>query len=585
MTNTARNFIAELEAAIQQHLSQQYPDIDFPDLPIAPPPKPDQGDIGMACFPLAKALRKAPPQIAADIAENLTVPDFIESVSALGPFCNFSFKPSVFFSETLGAVLGQDSDFGNTHEGDGQTVLIEYSAPNTNKPQHLGHVRNNVLGMAVSNILEKIGNRVVRVNLVNDRGIHICKSMLAYRKWGEGKTPESTGTKGDHFVGDWYVAFEKAFQDKPELLDEAQEMLRQWEAGDEDVVGLWKQMNGWVYDGFDETYSRLGCEFQKVFHESETYSLGKTNVLDALEKGVGARNERGDVAIDLTDAGMDEKVLLRADGTSIYITQDIGTSILKHEEFHADRMIWVVASEQDYHFKVLFEVLKRYGYDWAERCHHLSYGMVYLPEGKMKSREGKVVDADALMDDLHAMAKEAVNDPARVERRAEEITDDRLENIAEMVSLGALKFYILKVHPRKDMHFNPKESLSFEGDTGPFLQYNHARVHGLLRQSTLAEDIVPDYAQLGNPEEKQLAVLLSNFGKALSDAARQYSPAVLNTYLLDLARTFSRFHHEHSVLSAGNDGLAMARLHLSRATAVVLKEGLRILGIEAPERM
>ncbi|MCK4967063.1 arginine--tRNA ligase, partial [bacterium] len=474
-------------------------------------------------------------------------------------------------------ILEQGASYGGSDRGRDKKILIEYSAPNTNKPQHLGHVRNNILGMTISNILQKAGGTVTRINLINDRGIHICKSMLAYKKWGSDATPESAGKKGDHFVGEYYVLFEQKVKKDENLINEAQGMLKKWEDGDSETVALWKKMNGWVYDGFSETYKRLGVEFDTTYYESDTYKLGKDIVLKALEEKKCFRNEKGDIVIDLSEKNLGMKVLLRGDGTSIYITQDIGNAKLRFDEYDINSSIYVVASEQNHHFQVLFEILRQFGYEWADKCYHLSYGMVYLPEGKMKSREGTVVDADNLMNELKLLAQE------EVKKREREIDD--VDKISEQIGIAAVKYYILKVHPTKDINFNPEESISFEGDTGPYVQYTHARISSLLRKSNEVEDCGPGFSKIGNDEEVEVVKHLLLFQRVIESSAEKYNPSLMAAYVIELAKRFNKFYHDHSVLNTGDDELMQGRVALSRAVGIVIKEGLRVLGIYAPEKM
>jgi len=438
----------------------------------------------------------------------------------------------------------------------------------------------------LARLQEAAGHEVVKVNLVNDRGVHICKSMLAYQRWGNGETPESTATKGDHFVGSYYVRFAQEAERDESLADEAQALLRRWEQGDPEVVELWRTMNGWVYEGFDETYRRLGVEFDRVYRESETYRHGRAIVLDALERGLCQRLPDGAVQVDLTDEGLDEKILLRRDGTSVYMTQDLGTAVRRVEELDPDRLYYVVASEQNYHFRVLFIILRRFGFGWAARCRHISYGMVYLPEGKMKSREGKVVDADGLLDELEALSAQAVRD------KHPDIADGELAVRKRQIALGALKFFLLSVNLEKDINFDPEASVSFEGDTGPYIQYAHTRICGILRKAapivggaSLPCVPVPDFGQLGNDGETALGLLLLGYPRAVRDAAESCNPARLAGHVLDVARAFASFYHDNPVLKAETPGLVAARLELIKATQAVLRNGLSLLGIEAPERM
>lgn len=571
------NILRQFEVYLQEEIGRIYQDaMDIP-VELEPSPEQEEGDFGFGCFPYAKNLRKNPKEISDNIAEKLTLPPYIDRIIQSGPYINFIFRRGELFDAAVNEVIEQNDAYGDSTWGRDKRVLIEYSAPNTNKPQHLGHVRNNLLGMTISTILQKAGCTVTKINLINDRGIHICKSMLAYKKWGNDATPESTGKKGDHFVGDYYVLFEQKAKEDEKLIDEAQDMLLKWENGDPETVELWKKMNGWVYRGFMETYERLGVKFDKIYYESDTYKLGKDIVLKAMKEDKCSKNEKGDIVIDLSEKKLGNKVLLRGDGTSIYITQDIGNAVLRFDEYDINSSVYVVASEQNYHFQVLFEILRRFGYEWADKCYHLSYGMVYLPEGKMKSREGTVVDADNLMDEMKNLAR------GEVEKRKRGL--DNLDEVSGHIGLAAIKYYILKVHPVKDINFNPEESLSFEGDTGPYLQYTCARISSLLRGSSEIEKSEPDFSKLGNGEEVEVVKYLLLFPKVIISSAENYNPSMLTSYLMELARRFNKFYHDHSVLSAGDNKLVWGRIELSKAVGIILKEGLRLLGIHAPDKM
>jgi arginyl-tRNA synthetase len=470
--------------------------------------------------------------------------------------------------------------------------MIEFSAPNTNKPQHLGHVRNNLLGDALAKILSAAGFKVVKANLVNDRGIHVAKSMLAYKLWGEGKTPQSEKVKSDHFVGDFYLLFGKKEKDDPSLLDKAQELVRKWEAGDSETLALWQRMNKWAIAGLKETYQKLGISFDKWYWESETYKLGKEFISKALKKGLCYRRDDGAVEIDLTAHGLDKKVLIRPDGTSVYVTQDLGLAKLKFDEFKLDKSIYVVGSEQDYHFKMLFKVLELFGFKWAKKCWHLSYGMVWLPEGRMKSREGQVVEAD---DIIHEMKKLAQSE---ILARDANISGQDLRERAGQIGLAALKFYLLKFTPQQALTFNPEESISFEGATGPYVQYAYARIQSIKKKFPISplgraqraggnfqfpKEV--DYSVLGNQEEVALLKLLDQFPEEVAKSARDYNPARTATYLLNLAQMFNKFYHAHPVLQAKTEELKVVRLALINSVAIVLKNGLALLGIATPEKM
>lgn len=553
-----------------------------------------EGDITLLVFPLTKASKKSPEETANTIGNYLK--EHVAEVKAFNVVKGF--LNLVIGDEYWMRFLAAETPDSILPTTDSETVMVEFSSPNTNKPLHLGHIRNNLLGVSISEILKAAGKNVIRVNLVNDRGIHICKSMLAWQKWGNGETPESTGMKGDHLVGKYYVEFDKYYKSeiaegkekgmtqeeaekKAPLMMEAQDMLRKWEAGDREVIDLWKKMNGWVYDGFAKTYKDLGVAFEKTYYESETYLLGKRIVEDGLQKGVFKKKEDGSVRIDLTPDGLDEKVLLRSDGTSVYITQDLGTVILRHEEFNFDRKIYVVGNEQDYHFKVLFLILKKLGYDWADKLYHLSYGMVDLPSGKMKSREGTVVDADELMDEMINTARETT----KALGKTEGMTEGEAEELYRAIGLGALKYFILKVDPKKRMLFDPKESIDFNGNTGPFIQYTYARIRSVLRKAgNVPSGIVSVAAEL-HPKEKNVIKLLHDFPKIITEAAEGYNPGHIANYIYDLAKDYNQFYHECTILSAENAEVKNFRLGLSLKTGEVIKESLRLLGMAAPERM
>lgn len=555
-----------------------------------------EGDLTVVVFPLLRMSRKSPEATASEIGEWLVanVPA-IEKYNAVKGFLNLTVSPAYW----LGRLheIASDADFGFRKAGpDSDLVMVEYSSPNTNKPLHLGHVRNNLLGYSLSQILKANGHKVIKTNIVNDRGIHICKSMLAWKKWGEGATPESTGKKGDHLIGDFYVAFDKHYkaevkeiaareniseeeaEKKSPLMAEAREMLRRWESADPEVRELWKMMNGWVYAGFDETYRRLGVDFDKIYYESDTYLEGKDLVLGGLEKGIMFRKEDGSVWADLTNDGLDHKLLLRADGTSVYMTQDIGTAKLRYQDYPIDKMIYVVGNEQNYHFQVLSILLDRLGFKWGKDLTHFSYGMVELPEGKMKSREGTVVDADDLIDTMVASAAEM-----GAERFAEMPAEESAE-IARIVGLGALKYFLLKVDPRKNMLFNPKESIDFNGNTGPFIQYTYARIRSVLRK---AEGFDPAATPQCEPNAKESVLIrkVADFPSVVAEAGRNYSPAVVANYAYDLAKEYNQFYHDYSILREENPARRELRLLLSYTVARTLKGAMSLLGIEMPERM
>ncbi|MEE1022312.1 MAG: arginine--tRNA ligase [Muribaculaceae bacterium] len=590
---------------IQQIISQGVADavkalygIDADPAKISPSPtkKEFEGNLTVMVFPFLKASHKAPEQTGTEIGEWLVAnTDAIEGFNVIKGFLNLSIAAD-FWRDRLEQIAA-DENFGfREATEESPLVMVEYSSPNTNKPLHLGHVRNNLLGNAVARILKANGNRVVKTNIVNDRGIHICKSMLAWQKWGEGATPESTGKKGDHLIGDFYVAFDKHFraevaeimerehiekeeaEKKSPLMAEAREMLRRWEQGDPEVRRLWEMMNEWVYAGFDETYKRMGVDFDKIYYESNTYLEGKELVEKGLAEGIFYRKDDGSVWADLTPDGLDHKLLLRADGTSVYMTQDIGTAKLRYLDFPIDRMIYVVGNEQNYHFQVLSLLLDKLGFKWGKDLVHFSYGMVELPEGKMKSREGTVVDADDLMDTMIADASEASAD------RLKELPAEEAADIARMVGLGALKYFLLKVDPRKNMLFNPKESIDFNGNTGPFLQYTYARIRSVLRK---AGDINTAEIAKAHPNEKEIALIqkLGDFPAVVAEAGNSLSPALIANYCFDLAKEYNQFYHDYSILKESDESVKALRLELSSVVARTLRSAAGLLGIEMPERM
>ena len=560
-----------------------------------------EGNLTIVVFPWVKAARKAPEAVGKEIGDYLLEHEpAVERYNVVKGFLNLVIRPTVW-SQVLASVAA-DADYGFRTATDGSPlVMVEYSSPNTNKPLHLGHVRNNLLGYSLAEILKACGNRVVKTNIVNDRGIHICKSMLAWQKWHNGETPESLGVKGDHLIGDCYVDFDKHYKaevsammeaDKTlskeaaeaasPLMAEARDMLRRWEAKDPEIRGLWEMMNNWVYAGFDQTYKRMGVDFDKIYYESQTYLEGKEKVLEGLEKGIMYRKEDGSVWADLTDAGLDHKLLLRADGTSVYMTQDIGTAKLRFADFPIDRMIYVVGNEQNYHFQVLSLLLDRLGFKWGKDLVHFSYGMVELPEGKMKSREGTVVDADDLMAEMVATAREV----AVEQGRSEGMTDAEIDEIAEIVGLGALKYFLLKVDPRKNMTFNPKESIDFNGNTGPFIQYSYARIRSVVRRAAEQGYVIGDYSAV-EPGEKETALIqrLASLPQLIAEAGRSYSPALIANYAYDLAKEYNQFYHDCPILREDDAAKRSLRLALSEVTARTIKATLALLGIRVPERM
>ncbi|RME88687.1 MAG: arginine--tRNA ligase [Planctomycetota bacterium] len=672
--------IEDLKKVIQNAFSKIWTlKLDLDSFDFQNPPNPDQGDLALPCFTWAKRLKIQAPEIAKTLSQEISSP-WIDKIEVKGPYLNIFLNKEKYFSSLLPILLEEDRPLLTFTQKKKEKILLEYSSPNTNKPLHLGHVRNNALGMALGNLLKSMGHEVLLVNLVNDRGIHICKSMVAYQKWGKGETPKTAGMKGDHFVGKFYVMFdqelkkerhdffkqkgmelpkvpiskeewalliekkgildkntlnkalespkpldqalmergaltkkekkvilelkkeeerkrketlkelEKEFESQSSLLFEAAEMLRKWEEGDPQVRKLWETMNQWVYEGFKETYQRLGCHFDIWNYESQTYLLGKKIVEENLGKGIFYKKEDGSVWAKLDGSRngfpLKDKLVLRRDGTSVYITQDLGTAIHRMEKYKPHRMIYVVASEQNLHFATLFEMLERMGYEWANRCYHAAYGMVTLPQGrgKLKSREGTAVDADQLLDDLEERCGKKILENGYYE------TEEDLKTNASYIALGALKFFILQVHPQKDVHFDPEKAISFQGDTGPYIQYSYARIRSIWRKSLPAlqkrfhkEEFA--YHLLRDPAEWELAKLLSQYSKMVEKSAMEFAPSFLAHYLLDIAKAFSRFYHNCKILQAETEELQAVRLALAMATARILKEGLAILGIPVPERM
>ena len=556
-----------------------------------------EGDYTVVVFPLLRASKKSPEATATELGEKIvaSTPE-IKSFNVIKGFLNLVVDSS-FWTERFGEIVATEN-YGMA-EKSGRTIMIEYSSPNTNKPLHLGHIRNNLLGYSVATILKANGHNVIKVNLVNDRGIHICKSMLAWQLYGGGETPASSGMKGDHLVGKYYVEFDKHYKaevkelvaqglsedeakKKAPIMLAAQEMLRKWEAKDEEVYSLWQTMNGWVYEGFDVTYKALGVDFDKVYYESETYLLGKSLVEEGLAKGVFFRKEDNSVWIDLEADGLDQKLLLRGDGTSVYMTQDLGTALSRFEENKLDDMIYVVGNEQNYHFQVLKLVLKKLGYEWSDNIFHLSYGMVELPEGKMKSREGTVVDADDLIADMVGTAREMSDELGKLDG----CTEEEAAAICEMVGLGALKYFILKVDPKKTMLFDPRESIDFNGNTGPFIQYTHARIRSIMRKAEEAGIATDNF--LSAPllqEEVELIKALSEYPAVVRTAGEQFAPSVIAAYAYDLAKQFNGYYHDHSILKEENEAVRSLRLKLASEVARVIRSAMSLLGINVPERM
>ncbi len=611
-------------------------DADMASIAIQPTRKDFEGDITVVTFPLTKLSKKSPEETGKLLGEKICDGEFFTKFNVVKGFLNISVSDDkwlkMFFAEA------SNNSFGIKTKADGNPLLVEYSSPNTNKPLHLGHVRNNLLGFSVAELLKATGRDVKKVSIVNDRGIHICKSMLAWQLFGNGETPESSGIKGDHLVGKYYVEFDKEYirqanenienwqkgifssdeiknkyqtfsasladekktdeakekinaelkdfaKAETKIFKDAQQMLRLWEAGDKEIVALWKKMNQWVYDGFDVTYKMLGVDFDKFYYESQTYLLGKEIVQEGLRKNVFYKKEDGSVWIDLKEINLDEKLVLRKDGTSVYMTQDIGTALLRYEEFHFNGITFVVANEQDYHFKVLFFVLKKLGYNWANNLHHLNYAMVDLPSGKMKSREGTVVDADELMQEMIAGAEKITRELGKID----ELSQAEAKKLFYDIGMGALKYFILKVDPEKRMLFNPEESIDFNGNTGPFIQYTHARICSLLRRASQIKSL-KSFSDFNRPVsispiEKELIKNLLQFEEIVADASKRFSPAIVANYVFDLAKTYNRFYHEHAVIDESNLDTSLFRLQLSKFCASNLKNGLKLLGINAPEKM
>ena len=568
-----------------------------------------EGHLTLVVFPFLKMSRKGPEQTAQEIGEYLKANEpAVAAFNVIKGFLNLTIASATWI-ELLNEIQA-DEQYGLVKATEtSPLVMIEYSSPNTNKPLHLGHVRNNLLGNALANIVAANGNKVVKTNIVNDRGIHICKSMLAWKKYGNGETPETSGKKGDHLVGDYYVSFDKHYKAEVKelmakftaqgmsddeakakaeaespLMQEAREMLVKWEAGDSEIRGLWEMMNNWVYAGFDETYKKMGVSFDKIYYESNTYLEGKEKVMEGLEKGFFFKKEDGSVWADLTAEGLDHKLLLRGDGTSVYMTQDIGTAKLRFADYPINKMIYVVGNEQNYHFQVLSILLDKLGFEWGKSLVHFSYGMVELPEGKMKSREGTVVDADDLMEEMIATAKETSQELGKLDGLTQEEADD----IARIVGLGALKYFILKVDARKNMTFNPKESIDFNGNTGPFIQYTYARIQSVLRKAAESGIVIPEQIPAGielSEKEEGLIQMVADFAAVVKQAGEDYSPSIIANYTYDLVKEYNQFYHDYSILREENEAVKVFRIALSANVAKVVRLGMNLLGIEVPSRM
>lgn len=593
-----------LEQKVQSAISEAFAKLYNHELPaqevaIQPTRKEFEGSYTFVVFPYLKVTKGRPEDAGKQIGEWLKEhTDFVENFNVVKGFLNLELT-DLSWVNTLNEIVA-DQAYGSLPEN-GQKVMVEFSSPNTNKPLHLGHLRNNFLGDSAARILAANGYEVKKVNLVNDRGVHICKSMLAYQKIGNGETPESAGMKGDHLIGKYYVKFDQMYKAEintlvekgmdPEdakkeapSIKEAQEMLQKWESGDAETVALWEKMNDWVYEGFDKTYETMGIQFDTMYKESNTYLLGKELVEEGLEKGIFFKKENGSVWVDLTDEGMDEKLVLRADGTAVYMTQDMGTCDMKHKDFPFNKSVFVVGNEQDYHFKVLFAIMKKLGRTYADGLYHLSYGMVDLPSGKMKSREGTVVDADDLLQEMFNTAEKHTRELGKIEGMNEE----EAQNLYRMLGLGALKYFLLKVDPKKRMLFNPQESIEFQGHTGPFIQYTHARISAILRRGKSLE-IAADFdsKQVGelNKREIDLIFKITDFAKSLTEAAKEYSPAIIAQYVYDLAKDYNGFYQEVPIFNEENKDKLAFRIALSAMTAKLIKQSMSLLGIEVPERM
>lgn len=593
------NIQSVLEAKVKEAVSSIF-SVDLPSVEFQPTRKDFEGDVTVVVFPMLRFVKGNPVQIGEQVGSFLEK-EIVEvsGFNVVKGFLNLVLSDTFYINFFNG--IKEDPNYGLVKESADDAVMVEYSSPNTNKPLHLGHVRNNLLGYSVAEILKASGKKVYKTQIINDRGIHICKSMLAWQKYGKGETPESAVLKGDKLVGNYYVAFDKAYKEEiaamvangtdkkvaekeAPILLEAQQMLQKWEAGDKEVVSLWKTMNSWVYAGFDETYKSMGVDFDVLYYESDTYLLGKDVVADGIKKGVFFKKEDGSVWIDLTDEGLDEKIVLRSDGTAVYMTQDIGTAIQRVKDYaDINGMVYTVGNEQDYHFKVLFLILKKLGFSWAEQLYHLSYGMVDLPSGKMKSREGTVVDADDLMNDMTQTAASISEELGKLE----EYSADEKQDLYKMIGLGALKYYILKVDPKKRILFNPEESVDFQGNTGPFIQYTYARIQSILRKADFDSGTTITLSTVNElyAKEKELIKQLQQFPDTIQLAAENYSPALIANYVYDLVKEFNSFYQQVSILGEVDEQKKILRVQLSRKVAEVIESGFKLLGIEVPQRM
>jgi arginyl-tRNA synthetase len=587
----------DLTQKVIEAVKQLY-QVELPTVEFQPTRKDFEGDVTVVVFPMLRHVKGNPVQIGTKIGEYLVENvDEVSKCNVVQGFLNIVIEDSYYLN--FFNSISNETDFGYVKSQSDDAVMVEYSSPNTNKPLHLGHIRNNLLGYSVAEILKASGKKVYKTQIINDRGIHICKSMLAWQKFGDGETPESSGLKGDHLVGKYYVAFDKAYKEQiaqlveagtpkekaekeAPILLEAQEMLRKWEAGDDEVVALWKKMNGWVYEGFDITYKNLGVDFDTLYYESDTYLLGRDVVKDGLERGVFFKKEDGSVWIDLTDEGLDEKIVLRSDGTAVYMTQDIGTAIQRVTDFpDINGMVYTVGNEQDYHFKVLFLILKKLGYSWAEQLYHLSYGMVDLPSGKMKSREGTVVDADDLIKNMEDTAESISQELGKLDGYSEE----EKKELYRTIGLGALKYYILKVDPKKSILFNPEESVDFQGNTGPFIQYTYARIQSILRKADSVRSSEVETTMDLHEKEKELLKQLQLFPETVQLAAENFSPALIANYTYDLVKEFNSFYQQVSILGETDEQKKNFRVQLSKKVGEVIQSAFRLLGIDVPERM
>jgi len=591
----------QLQSILEEKVKEAVKSIfeaDLPAVEFQPTRKDFEGDVTVVVFPMLRVVKGNPIEIGTKIGEYLqeNIAE-ITKFNVVKGFLNLVVSDT-FYLDFFNSIINKEN-FGYQKPNSKHAIMVEYSSPNTNKPLHLGHIRNNLLGYSVAEILKAAGHKVYKTQIINDRGIHICKSMLAWQKFGDGETPESSGLKGDHLVGKYYVAFNKVYKEEitalvskgikkeeaekeAPILLEAQEMLRKWEAGNQAVVSLWKKMNGWVYEGFDTTYKNLGVDFDTLYYESNTYLLGRDMVEDGLKKGVFFKKEDGSVWIDLTDEGLDEKIVLRSDGTAVYMTQDIGTAIQRVTDFSdINGMVYTVGNEQDYHFKVLFLILKKLGYSWAEKLYHLSYGMVDLPSGKMKSREGTVVDADDLIKNMEDTAASISQELGKLDG----YSDDEKQALYRTIGLGALKYYILKVDPKKRILFNPEESVDFQGNTGPFIQYTYARIQSILRKATDVKSTGVTTSLYVHPKEKELLKSIHQFPEKIQEAADSYSPALIANYTYDLVKEFNSFYQQVSILGESDDTKRNFRVLLSKKVGEVIRDAFRLLGVDVPERM